>query len=122
MTEERWTDEEENGVPETAKAEQKDTIETETVQPADIMTVDKDDEEEPRVEIEKTEKPEGVNMNRALCGAAGGIVLAVLFLTIGFWKTLFIAAMGGLGAFLFGIRDKQQILKDLVNRLFPPKD
>lgn len=50
-----------------------------------------------------------------------GIVLAVLLLTIGLWRTLFIAALAALGAFLGGVRSKSRFFRDLINRLFPPK-
>ncbi len=46
----------------------------------------------------------------------------MLLLTVGFWKTLLLGGMGALGAFLFGVNDKQQSVKTLINRLFPPKD
>ena len=50
-----------------------------------------------------------------------GIVLAVLLLTIGLWRTLFIATLAALGAFLGGVRSKSRFFRDLINRLFPPK-
>ena len=44
---------------------------------------------------------EYLNKNRgALLGCAVGVVCAVLFLTIGFFPTLLIAVMGGLGALI----------------------
>ena len=122
MTEQLWTEEEHGGAPETEEAVHEETVDTETVQAADIVTVDEEEGADPRVEIEKTEEAGKQDPRREIYGAVGGAALAVLFLTIGFWKTLFIAVMGGAGAFLFGISDKQQVFKDLVNRLFPPKD
>ena len=36
-------------------------------------------------------------------------------------RTLFLGLMGCAGAFIYGVKDKQQWLKDTVNRLFPPR-
>ena len=47
--------------------------------------------------------------------------VAVLLMTIGFGRTLFLGVMSGAGAFIYGVKDKQQWLKDTVNRLFPPR-
>ena len=47
---------------------------------------------------------------------------AALLLTIGFWRTLFVVALGAAGMFIGGVKDKGQFIKNLVNRLFPPKD
>lgn len=56
-----------------------------------------------------------------LC-AALGVALAALLLSIGFWRTLFVVALGAAGLFIGGVKDKGQFIKNLVNRLFPPKD
>ena len=58
---------------------------------------------------------------RFIIGGVLGIMSAVLFMILGFWKTVFILAMAGLGAFLFGVDDKVTWLKNLLNKLFPPK-
>lgn len=55
------------------------------------------------------------------CGICG-IVLAVLLLTIGFWKTLFVALLCCVGAFLGGVKEKEAFLRKAANKLFPPKD
>lgn len=52
---------------------------------------------------------------------AAAMVLALLFLLVGFWKTLLIAALVLAGAFIGGVKDKKEWLRNLVNRLFPPK-
>ena len=49
------------------------------------------------------------------CGVLG-ILLAILLLTIGFWKTLFVALLCAVGV------DKASFLKNLINKLFPPKE
>lgn len=61
----------------------------------------------------------------ALCSliyALIGVVIAVLLLTIGFWKTLFIFAFAAAGALLGGIGNKQEAVREAVNRHFPARD
>lgn len=63
-------------------------------------------------------------MGTPACGLLGlvvGVVLAVLLIVVGFWKTLLVAVLACIGALLGGVRDKSQWLKDIINRLFPPK-
>ena len=58
------------------------------------------------------------------CGAMGalvGTVLAVLLLTIGLGKTLFIAAFALLGAWVGGVRNKANFIRGIINRSFPEK-
>ena len=57
----------------------------------------------------------------ACCGVLG-ILLAILLLTIGFWKTLFVALLCAVGVFLGAVKDKASFLKNLINKLFPPKE
>lgn len=49
------------------------------------------------------------------------MVLALLFLLLGFWKTLLVVVLVGLGAFLGGVRNKKDWVKNVINKLFPPK-
>ena len=49
------------------------------------------------------------------------VVAAVLFMTIGFWKTLLFAALFAAGYFLGAVKDKSGFLKDTVNRVVPEK-
>ena len=49
------------------------------------------------------------------------MVLALLFLLLGFWKSVMIAALVAVGAFLGGVKDKKGCISRVVNRLFPPK-
>ena len=51
-----------------------------------------------------------------------GLVLGVLFLLLGFWRTLLVAAIVLVFAFIGGVRDKKKFLGSLINRLFPPKN
>ena len=56
---------------------------------------------------------------RPLLGAVVGVLAACMFMWLGFWKTLFILGMAGLGAYLFGADHKMQTFKRLINRFFP---
>lgn len=50
------------------------------------------------------------------------LVLAVLFLTVGFWGTLFIALLMALGVFIGAVKDKKAAVRAFINRVFPPRD
>lgn len=54
--------------------------------------------------------------------AAAGVVIAVLLLTIGIWKTLFIFAFALVGGLIGGIANKQEAVRAAVNRRFPDRD
>lgn len=65
-----------------------------------------------------------VTVGTPACGllcAVIGLAVAVLLMTIGFWKTLLVAVFGCVGGILGGVFDKSQWLKEMINRLFPPK-
>lgn len=53
----------------------------------------------------------------ALC-----VIIAVLLLTIGLWKTLFIAAFALLGGLIGGVASKKEFVRGVINRRFPAKD
>ena len=55
----------------------------------------------------------------AIFSAVIAMVLALLFLSIGFWKTVLVAVLMAVGAFLGGVKDKKQMVKNLVNRVVP---
>jgi len=60
-----------------------------------------------------------------LCGLTFGligVIIAVLLLYIGLWRTLFIAAFFGAGYFLGVTSDKGETIKNLINKLFPPRN
>lgn len=46
------------------------------------------------------------------CGILG-ILVAVMLLTIGIWKTLLIVALVALGAFLGGVKDKKAFIRKI---------
>ena len=57
----------------------------------------------------------------AVFSAGIAMVLGLLFLWIGFWKTLFLFCLMLLGLFIGGVEDKQEWIRCLINRLFPPR-
>ena len=46
----------------------------------------------------------------------------VLMLTIGFWKTILLAALFAVGYFIATVDDKSQFLKDTANSIIPKKE
>lgn len=71
---------------------------------------------------EKTENAANWNPRRAAVFALVGLVVAVLLLTIGLGRTLFLTVFVLLGVFLGGVPRKGEFFKDLINRLFPPRN
>ena len=57
----------------------------------------------------------------AIFFAAVAMVLALLFLSVGFWQTLLIAALVVLGLFIGGVKDKKEWLRTQINKLFPAR-
>ena len=57
----------------------------------------------------------------AVFSSCVAMVLGLLFLWLGFWKTLFIFCLMLIGLFIGGVEDKQEWIRNLVNRLFPPR-
>lgn len=49
------------------------------------------------------------------------MVLALLFLSLGFWKTVLIAVLVCVGLFLGGVKNKKEWITDRINKLFPPR-
>ena len=54
-----------------------------------------------------------------LLGAALGLITAILFLTLGFWRTILIILLVSLGVAAGSWLDKGQQLMDLLDRFFP---
>ena len=54
-------------------------------------------------------------------GRAAAMVLGLLLLTVGFWNTVWIALFGVAGGILGGVKDKKQLLKNVLNRIIPDK-
>ena len=60
-----------------------------------------------------------------LCGLILGGVLTLagaLVMLIGFWKTLALAALFGLGYFLGTVENKSEFMKNAANKLIPDKE
>ena len=57
----------------------------------------------------------------AVFSAGVAMLLGLLFLWVGFWKTLFIFCLMLVGAFIGGVGNKRDWPRDLINRLFPAK-
>ena len=55
----------------------------------------------------------------AIFSALLAMVIALLFLLVGFWKTVLISLLMLAGAFIGGVRDKKQWFRDRINKLFP---
>lgn len=48
-----------------------------------------------------------------------GLVIAVLLLLLGFWKTVLVVACIGVGVFIGGVPDKLTFFRHLLGRFFP---
>ncbi len=57
----------------------------------------------------------------AIFSSVAAMVLGLLLLTVGFWKTLWVALFGAAGCILGGVKDKKQMLKNVLNRIIPDK-
>ena len=60
-----------------------------------------------------------------LCGLVLGAVLTLigaLVMIIGFWKTLVLCILCGLGYFLGSVENKREFMKTTANRLIPDKE
>ena len=57
----------------------------------------------------------------AVFSGAAAMVLALLFLVLGFWRTVLVALVAAAGAILGGVTDKKEWLKKLINRLVPDR-
>ena len=57
-----------------------------------------------------------------LCLGIVFVLTGVLIMTVGFWKTLIIAALFAAGYFLGAVKNKTQFFKDTVNRMVPEKN
>lgn len=58
------------------------------------------------------------------CGwicAAVGAVIALMIVFLGFWNTVFVAALAAAGYFLGAVKDKGECVKTMINKIIPPK-
>ena len=51
--------------------------------------------------------------------ASVAMVLALLFLLVGFWRTVLIAALMAIGAFIGGVKNKKKWFADRINKIVP---
>lgn len=58
----------------------------------------------------------------AIAFAVIAMILAILFLLVGFWKTVLILALMLIGAFVGGVSNKKERILALFNRAFPQKN
>lgn len=52
-------------------------------------------------------------------GSSAGLVIAVLFLTIGFWRTLLVLVCVGIGFSIGLFRDSKEEFLEFVERILP---
>lgn len=52
----------------------------------------------------------------------GCVGLAALVMLIGFWKTLLLALLFGIGFFIGTVENKQEFIKNTANKIIPAKD
>lgn len=68
--------------------------------------------------VDEVRKPG--SLARRICFTLSFFVLGLLFVLLGFWKTLLIAAITLLGVFIGSSADPVDAVRKLINRLFPP--
>ncbi len=76
-------------------------------------------------EKNNAEKPAFLRVGTQQCAlacAALGAVIAILFLTIGFWKTLFIALFILAGLFTGGVKDKDEFLRAMTEKFLSRRE
>ncbi len=74
---------------------------------------------------EKSARPQILTPGTSACALFGGllgVLIAVLLLTIGFWKTLMIAVFFLIGAFIGGVGDKKAFISGQAEKYFPQKE
>ena len=74
--------------------------------------------------METGEKKSAFRVGTPLCGLVCGLVgvmIALALLLLGFWRALFVALFFAAGYFVGAHRNKTEIIKGWINRLFPPK-
>ena len=66
-----------------------------------------------------------LKMGTPMMGVAIGaalVAVAVLIMIIGFWKTLILLALFGIGYFLGTVENKQEFVKNAANKVIPEKE
>jgi uncharacterized membrane protein len=60
------------------------------------------------------------NSRWRVIGVVAGLLIGILFLLLGFFKTIFLMICVGLGFFIGNKLDKKEDLIDFLDRLLPP--
>ena len=63
-------------------------------------------------------KPEKKPMVYALIGAA----IAIVLMTLGFWRALVVAVFAAIGYVIGSVPNKGEHVRDFINKKFPPKN
>ncbi len=63
----------------------------------------------------------GTTLAMLIYGALG-LIIALLMLLIGFWKTMLVVACCLIGCFIGGVRDKKEFIRLLLARFFRPME
>lgn len=58
------------------------------------------------------------NNRTLIMGTVIGLLIGVMFLTLGFFPTILLVVLGGLGAIIGGIEDVRNLFKAWINHLF----
>ena len=58
----------------------------------------------------------------AIFSGVVAMVCALLILLLGFWETVLVALLAAVGAFIGGVKDKKEWLRNVINRLFPARN
>lgn len=73
------------------------------------------------------EHPDGnkwLEIGSVQCGlllGACGVAIAFMLIFLGFWKTLLVALFFAAGYAIGAFRGKTEKIKNIINKLFPPK-
>lgn len=70
--------------------------------------------------MQNTKQPN--NITRKLVYSIVFFVVGILLVTFGFWKTVLVALITGIGFFLGSSDNIESSIKGLINKLFPPSD
>ena len=67
-------------------------------------------------------KPEKGTPAMGIAVGIGLVAVAVLVMVIGFWKTLILLILFGIGYFIGTVDNKQEFIKETANRIIPAKE
>ena len=70
--------------------------------------------------MQELKKPESIT--RKLVYSASFFLVGILLVTFGFWKTVLVALLTGIGYYVGSSENIESSIKALINKLFPPSD